>query len=123
MVFLPPPQRWEVLSTKGCSISASAPPLNPAPERRVEIHLFDFDRQIYNQDITVEIYKFIRGDRKFPSMEGLKAAMSEDEIAVRRFFNGSFAASADVATVILNYNGKQLPRAVPSLLPIQPFST
>ena len=68
--------------------------------------MFDFDRQIYDQDITVEIYKFIRGDRKFPSMEGLKSAMAEDELTVRKYFRGSLPAQADVATVILNYNGK-----------------
>ena len=62
------------------------PSIESASERRVEIHLFDFDRQIYDQDITVEIYKFIRGDRKFPSMEGLKSAMAEDELDSQEIF-------------------------------------
>jgi riboflavin kinase/FMN adenylyltransferase len=105
------------IAYKGMLYIGLRPSIEATPERRVEIHLFDFDRQIYDQDITVEIYKFIRGDRKFPSMEGLKAAMSEDELAVKRFFNGSFAASADVATVILNYNGKEyLERFLPYFL-------
>ena len=81
------------------------PSIESASDRRVEIHLFDFDRQIYDQEIIVEIYAFIRGDRKFPSMEGLKSAMAEDELTVRKYFRGSVSASADVATVILNYNG------------------
>ena len=81
------------------------PSIESASDRRVEIHLFDFDRQIYDQEIIVEIYAFIRGDRKFPSMEGLKSAMAEDELTVRKYFRGSVSANADVATVILNYNG------------------
>ena len=91
---------------KGMLYIGLRPSIESATERRVEIHLFDFDRQIYDQDITVEIYKFIRGDRKFPSMEGLKSAMAEDELTVRKYFRGSLPAQADVATVILNYNGK-----------------
>ena len=82
------------------------PSIESATQHRVEIHLFDFDRQIYDQEITVEIYKFIRGDRKFPTMEGLKAAMEEDEATVRNYFRGQGKDSPEVATVILNYNGK-----------------
>lgn len=91
---------------KGMLYIGLRPSIESAMEHRVEIHLFDFDRQVYDQDIAVEIHKFIRGDRKFPSMEGLKAAMAEDEIAVKQFFKGTMSTQATVATVILNYNGK-----------------
>lgn len=83
------------------------PSIESASQHRVEIHLFDFDRQIYDQEITIEIYKFIRGDRKFPTMEGLKQAMEEDEVSARNFFKPSVSNQVDVATVILNYNGKE----------------
>ncbi|MGB4850010.1 MAG: riboflavin biosynthesis protein RibF, partial [Saprospiraceae bacterium] len=83
------------------------PSIESATQHRVEIHLFDFDRQIYDQEITIEIYKFIRGDRKFPTMEGLKQAMEEDEVAARNFFRPTTSDQANVATVILNYNGKE----------------
>ncbi len=102
---------------KGMLYIGLRPSIESASEHRVEIHLFDFDRQVYDQDITVEIYKFIRGDRKFPAMENLKAAMMEDEIAVRRYFRGNSSELADVATVILNYNGKHyLERFLPFFL-------
>ena len=99
---------------KGMLYIGLRPSIESAPEKRVEIHLFDFDRQIYDKDITVEIYKFIRGDHKFPTMEALKSAMAEDELAVRKYFKGSVPALASVATVILNYNGKNyLERFIP----------
>lgn len=82
------------------------PSIEAVNEHRVEIYLFDFDKQIYDQEITVDVYKFIRGDRKFPSLEGLKSAMAEDEAAVRSYFKSTTTGTADVATVILNYNGK-----------------
>lgn len=83
------------------------PSIESANEHRIEIHLFDFDKQIYGKEITVEIYKFIRSDSQFSTMEALKDAMSEDEARVREFFNNQSLSGPDVATVILNYNGKE----------------
>ncbi len=91
---------------KGMLYIGLRPSIEGGSDRRVEIHLFDFDRQIYDQEIMVEVYKFIRGDRKFPSMEGLKVAMAEDEATVRNYFKGTSSDLATVATVILNYNGR-----------------
>ncbi|MEO6131981.1 MAG: riboflavin biosynthesis protein RibF [Saprospiraceae bacterium] len=82
------------------------PSIEAASQHRVEIHLFDFDRQIYNQEITIEIYKFIRRDQKLPTMEDLKQVMMADESAVRKFFKDPDKKSPQVATVILNFNGK-----------------
>ena len=90
------------------------PTIESANEHRIEIHLFDFDKQIYDKEITVEIYEFMRGDKQFPTMEELKAAMAEDEINVRNYFRSSTTQSPDVATVVLNYNGKEfLQRFIP----------
>ena len=91
---------------KGMLYIGLRPSIDAEEEHRVEIHLFDFDRQIYDQEISLELYKFIRDDRKFPTMEELKLAMAEDEIAVRSYFESHANNLADVATVILNYNGK-----------------
>ena len=82
------------------------PSIESVTERRIEIHLFDFDRQIYGKNIAVEIYEFIRPDNQFPTMENLKEAMARDETAVREFFNKETRNWPSVATVILNYNGK-----------------
>lgn len=90
---------------KGMLYIGLRPSIEAGNDHRVEIHLFNFDRQVYDEEITLEIYTFIRGDRKFPTMEGLKAAMTEDEKSVRAFFQGA-TQTPEVATVILNYNGK-----------------
>jgi len=92
---------------KGMLYIGLRPSIEAATEHRAEIFLFDFDKQIYDEDITVEVYKFIRGDRKFATMENLKTAMMEDEKAVRSFFKGNPAEHPSVATVMLNYNGKK----------------
>ncbi|MEP6647158.1 MAG: riboflavin biosynthesis protein RibF, partial [Saprospiraceae bacterium] len=82
------------------------PSIEAAMQHRVEIHLFDFDRQIYGQEVIIEVYKFIRGDQKFATMEDLKLAMVEDEHMVRKYFKDPEKNRPEVATVILNYNGK-----------------
>lgn len=92
---------------KGMLYIGLRPSIEAGQEHRVEIHLFDFDKQVYDEEITVEIYKFIRGDRKFPTMESLQAAMQEDERVVRHYFKGSPKEHPPVATAILNYNGKK----------------
>ncbi|MDQ3015138.1 MAG: riboflavin biosynthesis protein RibF, partial [Bacteroidota bacterium] len=82
------------------------PTIDTPHERRIEIHLFDFDKQIYDKEIMVEMFQFIRGDRKFANMEELKQAMTEDEMHCRHFFKNYSVQGPEVATVILNYNGK-----------------
>src|SRR5690606_33675989 len=54
------------------------PSIDSVPEHRVEIHVFDFDKQIYDREVMIEIHRFIRADRKFASMEDLKSAMQAD---------------------------------------------
>lgn len=44
----------------------------------IEVHLFDFDRDIYHHTITVEVHARIRGIEKFERVEELVAAMHAD---------------------------------------------
>lgn len=84
------------------------------PEQRVEIHLFDYDQQIYDKEAIIEVRQFVRGDKKFSTMEDLKVAMQEDELFCRNYFRSVSFAGPGVATVILNYNGRDfLQRFIP----------
>jgi riboflavin kinase / FMN adenylyltransferase len=44
----------------------------------LEVFLFDFDGDLYGRAISVEFIEFIRGDRKFDSMDALVAQMAMD---------------------------------------------
>ena len=44
----------------------------------LEAHLFDFDADIYGQEMTVDFIARIRDELKFDSLEALKAAMADD---------------------------------------------
>jgi riboflavin kinase / FMN adenylyltransferase len=44
----------------------------------LEVFLFDFDGDLYGQEIAVELIAHIRGDAKFDSMEALKEQIARD---------------------------------------------
>ena len=50
------------------------------PRRGVETFLFDLDRNLYGDVITVNFYGFERPERKFESLEALKARIEQDVI-------------------------------------------
>ncbi len=56
-------------------------------ERKIEVHLFDFNREIYGSECRVEVHQFFRPEHKFPNLEELKAQIQQDEAAIRAFFH------------------------------------
>jgi len=47
-------------------------------EQRLEVHLFDFDRDIYGQNLSVELHSKIRDEKKFNSLDELKTQIAQD---------------------------------------------
>lgn len=45
----------------------------------IEVHFFDFNKDLYNQDLTVEILYFLRDEEKFDSVEKLIVQLKEDK--------------------------------------------
>ena len=52
---------------------------NPLTRLSIEVNLFDFDRDIYDDDIIVFPTQFIRGNRKFKSPDELVAQLEKDK--------------------------------------------
>jgi riboflavin kinase/FMN adenylyltransferase len=48
-------------------------------ERRVEVHLFDFDGDLYGEQLRIEFVERMREEQKFESIEALKEQLSSDE--------------------------------------------
>jgi riboflavin kinase/FMN adenylyltransferase len=53
-------------------------------ERLLEVYLFDFDREIYGEDVEVRFLKFLRPEKKFSSLPDLQAQITKDAETARR---------------------------------------
>ena len=55
-------------------------------EPLLEVHVFDFDEDIYGRLLTVTVHQKLRDERKFPSLEVLKAQIERDITAAKDWF-------------------------------------
>jgi riboflavin kinase/FMN adenylyltransferase len=53
-------------------------------ERVLEVHLLDFDQEIYGEDIEVTFRTRLRPEQKFPSLDALKSQIALDVAEARR---------------------------------------
>ncbi|MDC6486155.1 bifunctional riboflavin kinase/FAD synthetase [Methylophilaceae bacterium] len=53
----------------------------------LEVHLFNFSKEIYEKHVQVTFYKKIRDEKKFKNAEDLSQQISTDIKAVKLFFN------------------------------------
>ena len=49
----------------------------------LEVHLFDFARDIYGERLEVEFMTKLRDEKKFDSLDALKAAIASDQEAAQ----------------------------------------
>ena len=52
----------------------------------LEVNIFDFNDDIYGEEMTVEFLKKTRAQKRFEDMDALKKAIALDEIEVKNFF-------------------------------------
>ena len=55
-----------------------------------EVYVFDFDKDIYGSDVTVNVVERIRGEEKFSSAEELVVQMKKDVEAGMEILNQPF---------------------------------
>lgn len=54
---------------------------------KAEVHILDFNQEIYGSNIKVSLLYFIRKNKKFPTVPLLKSQMESDILKIRNFFN------------------------------------
>ena len=55
----------------------------------IEVHFFDFDQDLYDKKITIEMIDFIREELKFESVESLKNQLHKDKQICKNYINHS----------------------------------
>jgi len=59
---------------------------SPNPQLRVEAHLLDFTGDLYGQELEIEIGEKLRDEKKFASLDELKAQISRDIAEAKQRF-------------------------------------
>ncbi|MBA3543174.1 MAG: bifunctional riboflavin kinase/FAD synthetase [Chthoniobacterales bacterium] len=54
------------------------------PRRVLEFHLFDFDRELYGEDIEVRFVRYLRPERKFENLAALREQIERDASEARQ---------------------------------------
>ena len=52
--------------------------LGSAPQKHIEVYIFDFNKNIYGKDMEIQFVKRIRNELKFPSLELLAEQIKKD---------------------------------------------
>ncbi len=56
-------------------------------KRVIEVHIFDFDENIYGQTLQVKVEHYLRGEVKFSGLDELKMQLQQDKEAAVRLLN------------------------------------
>jgi riboflavin kinase/FMN adenylyltransferase len=59
------------------------PTVQAGTESRLEAHLFDFDGDLYGQEIGVALLDYLRAEQKFAGLDALRAQIARDAAAAR----------------------------------------
>lgn len=105
------------------------PTLKEHNNQTIEVNIFDFQKDIYGEKLTIEFIEHIRGDEKFENLDGLKNQLAKDKVDSQAILAKRKTAQVElktppkklvlpsVAIVILNYNGVDfLKKFLPSVL-------
>ena len=58
----------------------SNPTFETSEDKKIETYIYDFNKSIYGEDISIEFIEFLRPDYKFDSAESLIEQMDKDKI-------------------------------------------
>ncbi|EHQ56649.1 riboflavin kinase/FMN adenylyltransferase [gamma proteobacterium HIMB55] len=70
-------------SAAGVANVGVRPTVNDGTLANLEVHLFDFDGDLYGERLNVEFMTKLRDEKKFESLDALKAAIAADQQAAR----------------------------------------
>ncbi|HET8964174.1 MAG TPA: riboflavin kinase, partial [Chitinophagales bacterium] len=68
-------------------MSIGTRPTFDGTDRRIEVHIFHLQEEIYGDTLTVEFIEFIRKEEKFINREALQQAMAQDSAFCERLFD------------------------------------
>ncbi|SFW38015.1 bifunctional riboflavin kinase/FAD synthetase [Nitrosovibrio sp. Nv17] len=98
-----PPDQAEMM--RGVASLGVRPTVHEHGKPVLEVHLFDFDRELYGRHLRVHFLHKLRDEEKLPDLETLAQRIAQDAEEARRFFASCTVAASGViagASRILN---------------------
>jgi riboflavin kinase/FMN adenylyltransferase len=71
---------------RGVASLGRRPTVNPVAVPLLEVHLFDWDDDLYGEHLRVRFLKKLRDEKKFPGLPALKEAIAADARQAREYF-------------------------------------
>lgn len=102
---------------KGMLYIGDLPTVGIEGGRSIEVNIFDFEEDIYDELIEVHLLKFLREDEKFESIEALRSQLFVDKKDSQDYFlNENISEDLNTTIAVLNYNTvSHLENFMPSL--------
>ena len=69
-------------AASACASLATRPTVN-GKTRRFEVHLFDFEGNLYGKEVQVKFFSHLRGEQKFGGLDELRTQLDRDADAAR----------------------------------------
>jgi riboflavin kinase/FMN adenylyltransferase len=74
---------------RGVANIGRRPTVNAGHESRVEVNLFDFEGDLYGQELAVSLHAFLRSERRFAGLDALRTQISADAAEARRLLDAA----------------------------------
>jgi riboflavin kinase/FMN adenylyltransferase len=72
------------------------PTIDGVKKLSLEVHVIDFNGDLYGKHVHVEFLHKIRDEMKFDSLDALKAQIAADVVVAREFFKSVIPAQAGI---------------------------
>ncbi len=63
------------------------PTLQGIPKLKLEVHVFDFNGDLYDQHVHVQFFHKLRDEQKFAGLDALKAQIALDALQAKQYFS------------------------------------
>lgn len=63
------------------------PTLEGIPKLKLEVHVFDFNGDLYDQHVHVQFFHKLRDEQKFAGLDALKAQIALDALQAKQYFS------------------------------------
>lgn len=101
----------------GMMYIGTRPTVSTEGKKSIEVNIFDFNDDIYDDVLYLEILTFLRGDQTFENLDQLRNQLDIDKIKATEYLNSDKSSRNEASIVILNYNGRQhLANFLPSVV-------